>query len=141
MCFSAALPVGGEMTPYLLIGAGGIVGANARYLVSAWAAGRLGVAFPYGTFIINVSGSFVIGLFLTLVADRFGNDPAARFLVATGFLGAYTTYSTFAYETIALARRARPWPALANALGSAAAGALAAGLGILLATGLSRWLG
>jgi CrcB protein len=122
------------MIPYVLISLGGVLGANARYFVSVWAAGRIGVAFPYGTFLINSSGSFVIGLVLTLLADQFENNPEARFLIATGFLGAYTTFSTFGYETIALVRRGAYRPAFANALGSAVVGVAGAGLGIALAS-------
>jgi CrcB protein len=121
------------MNPLLLVGLGGVLGANARYLISTWAAGRFGTAFPYGTFGINASGSLLIGFLLTVVVDRLGNDPAARWLVATGFLGAYTTFSTFAYETVALLRQGDIRPALTNALGSAALGVSGCLAGILLA--------
>ena len=119
------------MGAYLWVGLGGILGANARYAVSTLAAGRLGGAFPYGTFVVNATGSFLISLFLTAVADHVGAE--ARLFVATGFLGAYTTFSTFAYETIDLARRAEVRAALSNALGSTAVGVAGAALGILLA--------
>jgi len=76
---------------YLLIGFGGLLGANARYLVSLWAAGRFRTAFPIGTFLINATGSFLLGLVLTL-ATRFGDTLDLRLLIATGFLGAYTTF-------------------------------------------------
>lgn len=122
------------MTTYVLIGFGGILGANARYLVSLWAAKRYGVAFPYGTFLINASGSFVMGFFLTILADHFSNNADARYLVATGFLGAYTTFSTFAYESLALLRDGALRPAAVNVLGSSAAGIGGAGLGIALAS-------
>jgi CrcB protein len=122
------------MGTYLLIALGGIVGANARYVVTVWAADRFGVAFPHGTFLVNASGSLLMGVFVTVVADRFGNDPDARFLVATGFLGAYTTFSTFAYETIALVRRGLLRPAVINALGSAGTSVGGAWLGIILAS-------
>jgi CrcB protein len=122
------------MSPYLLIGLGGVLGANARYLVSTWAAGRFGTAFPYGTFLINASGSFLIGLVLTIVVDLLSNSPTTRLFLATGFLGAYTTFSTFAYETVALVRQGDVRPALTNAAGSAVLGVVAAASGILLAT-------
>ena len=127
------------MGAYLCVGLGGILGANARYAVSTLAASRLGLAFPYGTFVVNATGSLLMGLFLTAVADHVAAE--ARLFVATGFLGAYTTFSTFAYETIALARRAEVGAALANALGSAAVGVAGATLGILLADGLGGRLG
>jgi CrcB protein len=122
------------MQAVLLIGLGGMLGANARYLVSVWAAGRFGTAFPYGTLIINVSGSALLGFILTLAMARFSNDPTPRLLLATGFLGAYTTFSTFAFETVALVRQGSLRSALGNAVGSTAVSVLGACAGILLAT-------
>jgi CrcB protein len=124
------------MSPYLLIAIGGIVGANARFLVSTWSANRIGIDFPYGTLIVNAGGSFLMGLLLTLVADRFAGDAIARALLATGFLGAYTTFSTFAYETAALIRQGSFRLAGVNALGSAAVGIASAAVGIALAARL-----
>ena len=125
------------MRAFVLIGLGGVLGANARYLVSLWAANRWGVAFPYGTLLINATGSFLIGFVLALVAARFGDSAEGRLLLVTGFLGAYTTFSTFAFETVALSRQRDHWPALANLLGSAVLGVGAAVAGILLATALA----
>jgi CrcB protein len=127
------------MRAYLLISLGGIAGANARYLVSGWAARRWGTGFPYGTFIINVSGSFVLAFVLTFAAARFHNSPDVRFLVGTGFCGAYTTFSTFAFESMALTRQRDHLPALLNAFGSAAAGVIAAVVGIMLASAAVAW--
>jgi CrcB protein len=124
------------MGPYFLIAVGGVLGANARYLVSTWVANRAGVGFPYGTFLINASGSFAIGLFLEVLAGHFGSDPDTTFLFATGFLGAYTTFSTLSYETVALIRQGAIRPAMINALGSAALGVSGAGLGIALGSRL-----
>lgn len=118
---------------YLLIGFGGLLGANARYLVSLWAADRFPTAFPIGTFLINATGSFLLGLALTL-AGYFGDNLDLRLLIATGFLGAYTTFSTFSYETIVLLRQGNVRLGLTNALGSAALGIAGAATGILLAT-------
>ena len=112
---------GAGLNAFLLIGLGGVLGANARYLVSTWAAGRYGVDFPYGTFIVNVSGSVLLGFVLALIADLSG-AAEARYLLATGFLGAYTTFSTFTYETVGLIRAGGIRRALINVLGSAAAG-------------------
>lgn len=122
------------MNAFLLIGIGGVVGANARYQISTWAAGRFGAAFPYGTFLVNVSGSVVIGFVLTIAVDLLQDDTTARLLIATGFLGAYTTFSTFAYETVALLRQGDVRSALSNALGSAGLGIAGAAAGILVAT-------
>lgn len=85
---------------YLVISLGGILGANARYVLGTWIATRYGTSFPYGTLVINVSGSFVIGLFLTLIAERFVLHPNWRLFFAVGFLGAYTTFSTFSFESV-----------------------------------------
>lgn len=124
------------MQALVLVGAGAILGANARYLLSVWAATQWGNAFPWGTFGINVSGSFALGLFLALVKVRFGTLAGASLLVATGFIGSYTTFSTFAFETIMMARRRDHHPALANVLGSALFGLLAAAAGVWLGTRL-----
>jgi len=84
---------------YFVIGVGGFLGAIARYALGAYIGGRYGVRFPLGTFIINVSGSFLIGLILTLLA-RTTASAYWRYLVPIGFIGAYTTFSTFEYETL-----------------------------------------
>lgn len=92
------------MTNYLIIGIGGFLGAIARYAVSAWIGQRWGRSFPLGTFAINVSGSFLIGLLMALFTERFMVNPQWRLFLAVGFLGAYTTFSTFEYETGSLLR-------------------------------------
>ena len=81
-----------------------MLGANARYFVGLWAAERLGTLFPYGTFVVNVTGSFLIGLFLALLADRLLADPAWRLILVTGFCGGYTTFSTYSFEAVGLIR-------------------------------------
>ena len=84
---------------YLIVGAGGFIGATARYALAAWIGRRWGRSFPLGTFVINVSGSFLIGLLMYLSAERLMINPQWRLLLVVGFLGAYTTFSTFEYET------------------------------------------
>ena len=127
------------MTQYFWISLGAIFGANARYLISVRAAGRYGVAFPYGTFAINVSGSAVMGFLLGLLSVHFGNNAAARALLATGFLGAYTTFSTFTWETLALFRERENGRALLNLLGSALLGIGGALAGIWLGQQTGGW--
>ncbi len=92
------------MQAFALIALGGIVGANLRYAVSLWAASRFGVDFPYGTLLVNLLGCFAIGLFLGVVTARYPAETNARLLVATGFLGAETTFSTYAADTVSLFR-------------------------------------
>lgn len=123
------------MGEILLVSLGGALGANTRYLVSTWAAGRFGTAFPYGTLLVNVAGSLLLGFVLGLLATRFGDNPSARLALATGFLGAETTFSTFAYETIALIR-AGDYPAAGrNILGNMVLGLAAVATGLAIAAG------
>jgi CrcB protein len=91
-----------QVETILLIGIGGFIGANLRYAVSVWAAGRFGLVFPWGTLIINVTGSFILALFLGYAVAHTRLDDRVRLLLAVGFCGAYTTFSTYAVESIAL---------------------------------------
>ena len=102
---------------YLAISIGAVMGANARFLVGLWVADRLGTSFPYGTFVINVTGSFVIGIVLTLSTEHLVPDWF-RPLLAIGFLGAYTTFSTFSYETLSLVQNGAWVSALVNIVAS-----------------------
>ena len=121
------------MRNVLAVGLGGFLGAIARYGVSLAVARLWTMEFPLGTFLINVSGSFVLGLFSTLATERLAVDPAWRLLVATGFVGAYTTFSTFEYETHRLVEvGASAWAAV-NVVASVVVGFLAVRLGVLLA--------
>ena len=95
-----------------------MLGANLRFVVGNWAADRFGADFPYGTFLINVSGAFVIGLFLSFVGERVGLSPAWRLFFATGFLGGYTTFSSYAWEALVLAQDGDWLPAGLYVVGS-----------------------
>lgn len=118
---------------YLVIGLGGFIGANARYIVGGWVQQQWGSSFPYGTFFINITGSFILGLFATL-ALRFSWSEFLRLWVAIGFVGAYTTFSTFEYETLRLVMEGRQYIAAAlNVLGSVMVGFFAAYLGVVTA--------
>jgi len=92
------------MQNIFIIGIGGFLGAVARYGVGLWIGQKWGRSFPLGTFFINVSGSFLIGFLMALFTERIMLNPQWRMFLVIGFLGAYTTFSTFEYETGALLR-------------------------------------
>lgn len=117
------------MHSILIIGAGGFLGAIARYLVSLWISQKWGRSFPVGTFVVNVSGSFLIGFLMSLFAERLMLNPQWRMFFIIGFLGAYTTFSTFEYETGALLRDGEWLVASMNVILSVLAGFAALKLG------------
>jgi fluoride exporter len=84
---------------YLLVLFGGGVGALARYVAASAIMARFGGKFPLGTLVINVTGSFLIGFLMTMLTERFQLDPRWRLLLVVGFLGGYTTFSSFEWET------------------------------------------
>ena len=88
------------MNDILVISIGAILGANARWIISRYAARVLSPTFPYGTLFINVTGSFVVGFFMIWATERVLLDPRWRLLIVVGFCGAFTTFSSFAFETI-----------------------------------------
>jgi fluoride exporter len=89
-----------EWKPYLWVSLGGILGANLRYFLSRIITSFSDAAFPYGTLVINVTGSLVLGFFLVWTTERVLADPRWRLLVSIGFCGSYTTFSGYAYETM-----------------------------------------
>jgi CrcB protein len=89
---------------YLLIAIGGAFGSIARYWVGSTIAGRMGTKFPYGTFLINMTACALIGFSLTFLARRADLNPVWRFLVPIGFIGAYSTFSTYEWETLSTVR-------------------------------------
>ena len=118
---------------YLLILAGGGVGSLARYLVGSAVMTRFVTRFPLGTLVVNVTGSFLIGLLMTLLTERFQPHPNWRLVLVVGFLGGYTTFSSFEWETYAAVRDGGFWIGLANVVGSVSLGYAAVWLGALLA--------
>jgi CrcB protein len=121
------------MRPDLLwVGLGGFVGANALYVLSTWVAERAGATFPFGTLLINVTGSVAIGVILTLLTERLALDPAWRLLLVVGFLGGYTTFSSYTFEALDLVRRVDWLLALGYVGGSNLFGLLAAFAGVLV---------
>lgn len=116
---------------------GGAVGALARYALSLAMPTRTGL-FPWGTFVVNVSGSAVLGFLLVLLVDRFGGGRVVRRVLGTGFIGAYTTFSTFVGEAVLLVRAGRPGTAAAYVVASTLAGLGCAWVGMAAARLLVR---
>ena len=121
------------MMKLLAVAVGGAVGSTVRYLVSGWAANRFGADFPYGTLIVNVAGCFVIGLFMTLATERLLISPYWRLIVAVGFLGGLTTFSSFSYETLRLVHSADLLAAFANIASNLVLSLVATWLGVVVA--------
>ncbi len=126
----------------LLVAVGSAIGGVLRWLVGVAFAKMLGLSFPYGTFFINVTGSLFLGWFGTLLLEHFGEDPIAglarddwRLLVAVGFTGGYTTFSSFEYEAFALMREDKINLAFLYLFASVALGLLAVRAGVYLAKG------
>lgn len=121
------------MQNYLLIALGGALGSMARYWVGAVVAGRLGTRFPYGTLIINISACMILGFAVTFLGRRAGLNQGWLYLIPVGFVGAYSTFSTYEWETISLVRSgAFPMAALYS-VGSLILGLAAVWCGLLLA--------
>lgn len=117
------------MQKYLLIAFGGALGSVARYWVGSNISSRLGVKFPWGTLLVNLSACFVIGLALTYLGRRADLNPAWRFLVPVGFIGAYSTFSTYEWETLSTLRSGAFAMAALYAVGSLILGLVATWLG------------
>jgi fluoride exporter len=107
---------------YLMVGVGGCLGSILRFWLGSYIGGRLGTRFPYGTFVINVTGSFLIGMVLTMLAEKTQWSPNWRYLIPIGFIGGYTTFSTFEYETFRLVQDGQMVTAMLNVVGSVVVG-------------------
>ncbi len=118
---------------FLAVGIGAFLGANLRFVVGTWAAERFGVDFPYGTFIVNVSGAFAVGVVLAFMGERLGLSPLWRLFFVTGFLGGYTTFSSYAWEALVLAEGGAWVRAAVYVVGSNVVGFIGVWLGAMLA--------
>ena len=125
------------MQKYLLIALGGAAGSIARYWVGSTVSGRIGTKFPYGTFVINITACVIIGFSLTYLNRRVGLSPAWRFLIPVGFVGAYSTFYTYEWETLSTLRSGAFALAALYAVGSLILGLAATWCGAVLAESLS----
>jgi fluoride exporter len=126
------------LIPYLLVGLGGFIGANARFVVARLVGALFETRFPLGTFVINISGSFLLGALGTVVAQKvMPNSESMRLALGVGFLGAFTTFSTFEFETHALFDDGSWLTATTNMFASLFVGLLAVRAGIVVA---KTWL-
>ncbi len=119
------------MNKYWMVGIGGFLGAIARFWLGGFISNRLGAKFPYGTFVINISGSYLIGLIVTVLAERSHWSANWRYLIPIGFIGAYTTFSTFELETFQSLRDGEFLFASLNVLLSVVVGFIAVWLGVI----------
>jgi CrcB protein len=117
----------------IAVSLGAIPGALSRYYITVWLGQWFGAYFPYGTFFINLTGALIMGFFVTFTVERAITAPELRLLVATGFLGAYTTFSTYALDTMMLLQSGSYWRSLFYWLGSAVFGVVFVELGSFLA--------
>jgi CrcB protein len=122
---------------YLLIALGGALGSLVRYWVGTFVADRLGMRFPYGTLIINLSACIIIGFSITFLGRRTGLGTGWLYLIPVGFVGAYSTFSTYEWETLSLVRGGAFPAAALYAFGSLILGLAAVWCGILLAEGIA----
>jgi CrcB protein len=122
-----------KLQKYLLIAAGGALGSILRYWVGSSVSGRIGTKFPYGTLVINLTACVVIGFTLTYLGKRADLNPAWRFLIPIGFIGAYSTFSTYEWETLSTLRSGAFFLAALYALGSLIFGLAATWCGAALA--------
>ena len=119
------------MTKYWMVGLGGFLGSIARFWLGSYITYRMGARFPFGTFVINVSGSFLIGFIVTLLGEHAHWSPNLLYFIPIGFIGAYTTFSTFELEAFRNVRTGDLLMALLYVLASVTVGFAAVWLGVL----------
>jgi CrcB protein len=122
---------------YLFIMLGGALGSAARFWVGSTVAGRMGTRFPFGTLVINITACFIIGLSLEFLNHHADLSPSWRFLVPIGFVGAYSTFSTFEWETFSNLSHGTFWIAILYVTVSLISGLIAVALGVALAKAVS----
>jgi len=122
---------------YLVVLAGAGLGGLARYVAGTWIMARYGGRFPLGTLVINVTGSFLIGMLMTLLSGRMHPHPNWRLFLVVGILGGYTTFSSFEYESYEAIRDGARWMGMLYITGSVSLGYLGVWLGAVLAG--RRW--
>ncbi len=113
---------------------GGATGSLARFVLGTAIMNRVGGRFPLGTVVINITGSFLIGLLMTIFSERLNPHPNWRLLLVVGFLGGYTTFSSFEWESLGLVRDGARWLGLLNIAGSVLLGYFAVWLGVIIAS-------
>jgi CrcB protein len=118
---------------FFAIGGAGFFGAIARYSVGLLIAAIFGTAFPIGTLVINITACFMLGWFISLASHRWVIPDALRLAIAVGFIGTYSTFSTFVFESNALFEAGEKWSAMLNLAASIVLGLFAVRLGILVA--------
>ncbi len=122
------------MDKYLVVLAGAGLGGLARFVLGSWIMAKYGGRFPLGTFLINISGAFLVGLFMTLLTERLQPHPNWRLFLVVGVLGGYTTFSSFEYETLQTVRDGERWMGLVYVAGSVLLGYLTVWVGATLAS-------
>jgi CrcB protein len=125
------------MTKYLMVGLGGALGSILRFWLGGYIGYRMGSRFPYGTFVVNSTGSFLIGLVVTLLAERGHWNPNWRYLIPIGFIGGYTTFSTFELETLRSFQDGELLIATLNVLLSVIVGFVSVWLGVITGRSIS----
>jgi CrcB protein len=90
----------GTVGKFLIVGIGGFIGSILRFWLATYIGQRMGTRFPYGTFLVNVTGSFLVGFVMAVLTEKTQLSPNWRYLIPIGFIGGYTTFSTFEYETL-----------------------------------------